>query len=405
MGMVILLVGVGGFLVWAGSAPLNEGIPAIGTLNVESKRKTISHLTGGIVKSILVKEAQLVEPDVPLIILDDTIIRSDHESALQTFYALKAAESRLLAEQTDAREIHFPDELTTQPQHPLAVQHMATQRSLFRARRAAIASQVAVLNETAAKSEAEAKGYQEQLRFVKEQWTGIRELVKEGYAPRKDQLELQRQMAELTRNIGHAHRTAAEARLQAIQARSTYRQELETSLADTRRDAENARNKVIALRKALDHTVIRSSVRGYVTGLEIHTVGGVITPGMKLMDIVPVSEKLIFEVHAPSQLIDKVRNGLLADINLHNFPDQPHLVIEGRVISYSADLLSDPNPELPPYFLVRVEVTPAGKKRLGKNQLQSGMQADVVIKTGERTLLTYLLKPLFRRLDASFKEI
>ena len=372
---------------------------------MESKRKTISHLTGGIVQSIRVREAQLVEPDFPLVILDDTIIRSDHEGALQTFYALKAAESRLLAEQADAREVGFPEELTREPRHPLAVQHMATQRTLFRARRAAIASQVAVLNESAAKSEGEAKGFQEQLQFVKEQLAGIRELVKEGYAPRKEQLELQRQMAELSRNIAQARRAAAGARLQAIQARDEYRRELETSLADTRRDAENARNKVVALRKQLDNTVIRSRVRGYVTGLEIHTVGGVITPGMKLMDIVPASEKLIFEVHVPSQLIDKIRTGLLASINLHNFPDQPHLVIEGKVISYSADLLTDPNPDVPPYFLARVEVTPAGKKRLGKNQLQSGMQADVVIKTGERTLLTYLLKPLFRRLDASFKEI
>jgi protease secretion system membrane fusion protein len=166
-GILFLLFGFGGFLYWASTAPLDEGIPAQGVVSVESKRKTVAHLTGGIVKEILVKEAQLVEEGAPLIRLDDTTTKANYESALQTFFAMKATESRLVAEQTGAGSVPFPQELTRPPLHPLAAQHMSTQRSLFAARRAALASDLAVFEETAATYEEQAKGFDEQLEFLK----------------------------------------------------------------------------------------------------------------------------------------------------------------------------------------------------------------------------------------------
>jgi protease secretion system membrane fusion protein len=403
-GMLFLLFGLGGFIYWAAKAPLDEGIPAQGVVSVESKRKTIAHLTGGVVKEIHVREDQLVEEGAPLIILDDTSIRANYDNALQMFYALKATESRLLAEQSGAAEISFPAELTRQPVHPLAARHMATQRSFLAARRAALASDLAVFEESAASYEIQAKGLDEQLDFMKQELSGLRELAKEGYVPRNQQLDVERQFSEIGNNAIHARRSASETRLRAIQRRQDYRREVESNLADARRDAASAAEKVTMLREDLSQTEINSPVRGFVTGLAVHTLGGVITPGMKLMDIIPTGEKLVFEVRIPSHLIDRVHAGLLADINLHNFPNEPQLVVEGNVISVSADLMTDPNPNVPPYFLSMVEVTPAGMHRLGKHQLQAGMPAEVVIKTGERTLLTYLLKPVVRRLGAAMME-
>jgi len=404
LGVAFLFLGIGGFLYWAATAPLDEGIPSMGVLSAESKRKTISHLDGGIVKDIYVREAQLVETGTPLLTLDDTIIKANYEGALQTYDSLLATESRLIAERAGATQISFPEELISEKKSAVAKQHMKTQKSLFNTRRANLASQLAVLNETAAINEAQAKGYEEQLHLIEKQLSGLRELTKQGYAPRNQLLELERQRAELEANIERARHTASESRLRGLQYKDAYQQEVETNLADTQRDLANARDKVTVFKEGMERCTVFSPVKGYVTSLAIHTIGGVITPGMKIMDIVPASEKLIFEVHIASQLIDKLKIGLLADINLHNFADDPRLVIEGKLISVSADLLTDPNPNLPPYFAAYIEVTPNGLERLKPHELQAGMQADVVIKTGERTMLAYLMKPFLRRFHSALKE-
>lgn len=405
LGLLILMFGFGSFIFWAVTAPLDEGIPASGVLSVESKRKTISHLTGGLVKQILVREAQLVEPEQTLILLDTTATSANYESALQNYFALEAVVSRLKAEQSGASVIKFPNELTKFSQHPLALQHMKNQESLFIARRKALTGELAILAENSALNKEQAKGYQEQLSFLQSELDGVRALVGEGYAPRNQQFDLERQVSDLKLSLVKARQAAVDADLRAIQTKNTYHKEVETLLADSLRELASARDKVTIFREELDRSTIRSPVRGYVTGLSMHTVGGVVTPGMKLMDIVPDSEKLIFEVRVGSQFIDKVNIGLLADINLHNFPDSPSMVIEGKVISVSADLMTDPNPNIPPYFLVQVEVTKEGSLKLAGNQLHAGMQADVLIKTGERTLMTYILKPFLRRLHSSMTEI
>jgi protease secretion system membrane fusion protein len=140
-------------------------------------------------------------------------------------------------------------------------------------------------------------------------------------------------------------------------------------------------------------------------GLAVQTVGGVIQPGQKIMDVVPGDEPLLLEARVPPHLIDKVHAGLEADIRFSAFAHSPQLVVAGKVVSISADLLTEQGPAGPvTYYLARVAVTQAGLKALGKHQMQAGMPAEVVIKTGERTLLTYLLHPLTKRLAASMKE-
>ena len=404
-GVILLVITFGIFVIWAGLAPLDEGIPASGLLSVESKRKTISHLTGGIVKEIKVKEGDFVEENSPLIVLDDTASKSNFEAALQTFFSYKAAEARLQAEENGAKEISFPEELISESFHPQALKHMQSQKNLFKARREAILSQLRVLSEMIKTNETESRDYEKQLNLIQQELIGTKKLAEEGYVPRNHQLALERQAAELSRNVNHASRIAEEARLRHKQVQDAYHQEVETNLAEVRRDAANAFEKIKSLREDLERIVIRSPVKGNVMGLTMHTLGGVVIPGMKLMEIIPSSEKLIFEVRIPSHLIERVKPNLIANINLRNFPNEPRLIIEGKVISVSADLLIDPNPNIPPYFLALVEVTDLGQKRLGKNHLQAGMEADVMIKTGERTMLTYMIKPLFRSINNSLKEI
>ena len=142
---------------------------------------------------------------------------------------------------------------------------------------------------------------------------------------------------------------------------------------------------------------------GQVVGLVIQTSGGVIQAGQKLMDIVPNDEPLLLEARVQPHFIDRVQNGLPVDIRFTAFAHSPTLVVDGRVMSVSGDLLTDPQTNIS-YYLARVAVTPEGLKRLGKRIMQPGMPAEVIFKTGERTLFTYLMGPLTKRVAASMKE-
>ena len=239
----------------------------------------------------------------------------------------------------------------------------------------------------------------------------VRELVKEGYAPRNRQLELERMSAEtqasiadLTGNTIRAERSMAELTQRMQSRKAEYRKEVESQLADVAREVQADAEKYVAEKANLQRVDIRSPSAGQVVGLSVQTVGAVVQPGQKLMDIVPDEQALLLETRVAPHLIDKVHAGLAADIRFNTFAHSPQLVVQGKVLSVSGDLLTDPqNPQIS-YFLARLEVTPEGMKSLAHRQMQPGMPAEVVIKTGERSLLTYLLYPLTKRLASSMKE-
>lgn len=180
-------------------------------------------------------------------------------------------------------------------------------------------------------------------------------------------------------------------------------------LADVRREALAGMEKFRAVGDELKRTEVLAPVDGQVVGLSVQTVGAVIQAGQKLMDIVPGDEPLVIETHIPPQYIDRVSPGGEADVRFSAFAHSPQLVVTGRIDSISRDLVLDPPgtpaaQQTPPYYLARVSVTPEGMKVLGNRVMQPGMSAEVIVKTGSRSLLTYLLYPLVRRLSASLKE-
>lgn len=421
IGIALLVLGMGGFFVWAATAPLDEGVPVPGMITVEAKRKTVQHLSGGIVRKIHVTESQSVKVGDVLIELDDTQARANFEFARQTYLALLATEGRLLAEQRGVSRIEFHPDLSSPDNAAPAQNYLAGQRQLFDTRRGALAGDIGILNESAAGQEESLKGLSAQLasrrsqsELLQEQLGGTRDMVKGGYLPRNAQLEQERSVAELNAvisdlqaNIQRTGRTISELKLRVAQRRQEYLREVETQLADVRRDVASNAERLTAAREDLKRTLIRAPADGQVVGLAVFTVGGVVGPAQRLMDIVPVGDTLLLEARVPPHLIDRVHAGLPADIHFQGFVSQPQLVVEGSVISVSADLLSDaPGAGQPgmAYYLARVRVTPEGMKKLGRHQMQPGMPADVVIKTGERTMLTYLLKPLLQRLAVSLKE-
>jgi len=180
---------------------------------------------------------------------------------------------------------------------------------------------------------------------------------------------------------------------------------VEKDLSDVTRDVQSDAEKFVAVKADLDRSEIKAPVAGQVVGLAAQTVGGVVQPGQKIMDVVPGNEALLLEARIEPHLIDKVRAGLPTDVRFTAFAHSPQLVVAGEVQSVSSDLLTEQQGNMPvSYYLARIKVTPEGMKTLGKRQLQPGMPAEVVIRTGERSMLTYLLNPLTKRLAASMKE-
>ena len=417
-GLLVLALGFGGFLLWAALAPLDEGVPTQGMVTLDTKRKMVQHLSGGIVKEVLVQEGQQVKEGQALMRLDGAVAKANFEAVRQRYLGFRAMQSRLFAEQAGSGEIDFHPDVKAALNDPLIKQQVSTQQQLIQARRAALAADLQGIEESMQGLKEQLGSYQNilvqrrsQLALLTEELTNTRGMVKEGYAPRNRQLELERMVAEsnaaiadLTGNSLRITRQVAELGQRSLARKQEYRKEIETQLADVTREVQSDAEKFVAVTADLDRMEIKAPANGQVVGLSVQTVGAVLQPGQKLLDVVPDQQTLLLEAHIPPHLIDKVQAGLMADIRFNSFAHSPQLVVDGKVISVSGDLLNDPQQPQFSYYLARVQVTPAGMKTLGARQMQPGMPAEIVIKTGERSLLTYLLHPLTKRMAASMKE-
>jgi protease secretion system membrane fusion protein len=418
IGLAVLLLGFGGFLAWAAFAPLDEGVVAPGSVSIDTRRKPVQHLSGGIVREVLVREGEQVREGQPLLRLDAGVARANYEASRQRYLGLRAVQTRLLAEQGGRAAIQWPPELQeAAAKDPLIRQQMDNQQQLMASRRAALAAEVQGMQEGIRGQEGLIQSYQQMLEgrqgqraLLQDELKNTRELVREGYTPRNRQLELERMVAESTTaqaelqgNMVRARQGISELRQRVVQRQQEYRKDVEQQLADASREVIAEAEKFRAVESELARTEIRAPATGQVVGLAMQTVGGVVQAGQRLMDIVPGNEPLLLEARVPPQFIDRVRPGLPVDIRFSAFAHSPQLVVQGQVSSISGDLIVE-NQNTPPYYLARVGVTPEGLRKLGARQMQPGMPAEVVFRTGERSLLTYLLHPLTKRVAASMKE-
>jgi protease secretion system membrane fusion protein len=420
VGLLTLLFGFGGFLAWSALVPLDQGVPSLGTVYVDTKRKTVQHLQGGIVQQVLVREGQWVEMNQPLLRLDDSVTRANYEGVRQQLYSMKTVEARLVAEQLGQSKIAFDSVLTdaARADHKLSEQ-MDMQSQLLQARRQSIAAALSILRESANGQEAVLNSANQiegnlklQAHSLENELQGVRDLAKEGYLPMSRQLEMERQLtslrsqiAETVSNQVRARHAILEIRQRETATRADYRKEVEQQLSQLRPEIQALTERFKAISEELDRVVVRSPAKGQVVGLSAQTIGGVIGPGQRVMDIVPAGESLVVEARVESHMIDKVLPGSAVDLRFATFANTPQLVVPGRIMTLSSDTVTDPEmPQLPPHYRARIEVTPDGIKELGSRRLQPGMPVDVIFKTGQRTLLDYILHPLTKRLATSMKE-
>jgi protease secretion system membrane fusion protein len=391
LGFWVLVVGFGGFLLWTALAPLDEGVSAQASVSIETRRKTIQHLSGGVVRQVLVNEGQWVKEGEVLVELEESVSKANFQAVRQNYMSQRATESRLLAELSGSPSIAFHPDLLKAASDPLVQQHMQTQRELFQSRRASNVASTLGISSMLENRQAQAALQLQQLNAVKE-------LASEGYAPRNQVLQMEQGRAELRAVI--ADLTASQSRV-----RLEYLKEVSTQLADVRREVQSGQEKLEAVTQDLARTQIRSPVDGQVVGLTVGTTGGVVTPGQRLMDVIPKGEALMVDAKIPPHVIDKVYVGEKVEVRFSTFANSPQLVLDGKLTSVSSDVINEQTPMgTMSYYLARVEITPEGIRQLGKRVLQPGMPAEVLVVTGERSVLTYLLHPLTKRMASAMKE-
>lgn len=416
-GLIVLLVTFGGFGTWAAVAQLSSAVVTKGTVKVLSNRKKIQHLEGGIVKSILVKNGDMVEEGDVLLRLDKTQAEARADIINGRYYTVRAAIARLQAERDDADEVTFSDDMERLREDAAVAETFDGQIKLFEARRKTLDGELDLLRERVGQLEeeihgleAEVKSRSRQINLVKDELKGLRELHKKGYAPRTRILALEREAARLRgergaqkAQIARARRLIGETKLKIIQTKQSYQERVITELRELQSQIMDLQERKHAADVWLTRTDIRATSHGVIVGMNVHAAGQVVQPGETILEIVPSDDVLIVE--APVRPLDRddVLIGLPADVAFTGFSRRTTPKLKGEVVYVSADSLVDEQTGAS-YYVVRIAVSDEEVKRLGKRKLQPGMPADVFIKTGARTPFNYLIKPLTDSLSHAWRE-
>lgn len=419
LGLLVIAIGLGGFLLWAALAPLAQGVAGNGTVSVAGERKTVQALTGGAVEDILVREGDRVRAGQLLIQLNTVQAQAQLEVALGQWFSARASEARLNAERHDLEVIDWPHDLLARQDDPRAKRNMELQGTLFETRRAELRSRQQILGHQAASLQEQLRSYQQirshletQLDYQRQELDGLRQLAAEGYVPRNRLFEAERNAAQLSAqlasgvaDIGKTRQSLTENKLQILQLQQSFRIDAESMLANVSAEASSLAERIKALEFEVKNAAIRAPVAGQVIGLAVHTEGGVVPAAQRLMDIVPEGSAWLVKAKFEPLVADRLKTDLPVNLRFSSLTSATLPVVEGRVLTVSGDQLLDEQTGMP-YFAVEVEVGADAVARLLAYGLEvkPGMQAEVLVQTGERTFLDYLLSPLEKRIHGALKE-
>lgn len=415
LGFATIALFFGGFTGWAAMAPLDSASIAPGVVKVETDRKTVQHLEGGIVHEINVREGDHVRAGEVLIRLDDTQPRASLDLLHGRMMAAVALEARLVAERDGRQMMTRPIRLRDGTNDATAREIIDAQIRIFDARRKTMSDQIAILKQRIAQFAEEIIGLngqigaeERQIALLDEEIKSMAELVAKGVAPRPPYLELQRRLAELEgmrsqnlARIAQVRQSIGETRLQIAGLRTARTDEVVQQLRDTQAEQFDLTERIRSAQDILRRTEIRAPIDGKIVALKVHTPGGVIGPGEALLDLVPSDDRLVIDARIDPRDIDVVHTGLRALVRLTAFNQRNLPPLEGTVTSVSADRLSDERTGQA-YYLVRIE--PDEILEQAQSAIQPGMQAEVMIVTGARTALESFLDPISRSLNRAFRE-
>ena len=394
------------FLLWAFFAPIDAGVTTQGTVSVLGNRKAVQHPTGGVVQEIMVKEGAQVEEGQVLLRINPLKSEAEMTGVELQYINLLASESRLKAERDNANNITWTDEFDKhfKPNDSRVDEAKKLQVQLFNSRRAEYNSQVASLNEQINGLTTTLNSRKVQQRTLMEEMTNTRSLAKDGFVPSSQANMAERLKSDNDSVIASTQADVARARLQISQLRSALLKDVDTQLQEIQKNRDAMSSRLDSAKFDRDLTEVRAPVGGSIVGLKVFTEGGVITAGQVLMEVVPKDETLIVQAKIPANIIDKVRVGMPTDMRFTAFNQATTPVIPGIVTVVGADKEPGGNEKDGEFYLGQVETTKEGLELLGSLKVQPGMPVDVVIKAGERSFMSYLLKPLSDKTARAFKD-
>jgi HlyD family secretion protein len=416
-GLRVLIISVGVLGGWATFMPLSGAVVVPGALVIESQVKKVQHPTGGVVTKIQVTDGSHVASGDLVARLDETQARSNYQMFSQQLEQVRVRLGRLKAERDGAEELAAPPAPLARAGDDSFRQLLASERSLFNARTTARRSQkellqshVSQLGEQINGLDAQIKSKAEQIALIARELEGVQGLYEKGLVPLTRLTTLQREAArlegergQLISAIAEAKSKISEAEIQVLRIDQDFRTELMKDLRESQDKEAELVEKTVAARDLLDHIDIRAPTSGIVHKLSAHTIGGVITPGEVIMEIVPDTDDLAVEARLPPQDIDQVRRGQETYVHFSAFNQRTTPQLKGVVSYVSADLSRDPQTNTS-YYTVRVTLPGEERRRLGGLQLISGMPTEVFLQTGTRTMMSYLFKPMREQLGHMFNE-
>ncbi|MGE0646188.1 MAG: HlyD family type I secretion periplasmic adaptor subunit [Nitrospira sp.] len=410
-GFALVLVVFGGLGAWAALAPLQSAALAPGVITVEHSRKTVQHLEGGIIRSLAVHDGDFVQVDQVVATLDDTHARAQLEVLRGQLYIRIAQEARLAAQRDGLPTVHYPQDLLSHQDDPRVEEAMRLQDQTLAVRQAAADGARAVYRRQIEQLRAKVTGLQAQTRSrdrlvasYRAELADFQSLLTEGFTEKQKVEELDRALAQsegqrgqLLSDMAASELQIAEIELKILQLQKDLQREVAKELSDVQTDLFQLRENVQSVESTVNRSVIKAPVSGMVLGLAVHTIGAVIPPGGRLLDIVPQDQNLIIEAQVSPIDIDRVTVGQGAEVRFSAFKTRDLPIIEGTLMSVSADrLVGEHNDGETAYYLARVAVSPAGLAalRTANLDLVPGMPVEVLIQTGARTLVQYVMKPL-----------
>ncbi|MCE8034194.1 MAG: HlyD family type I secretion periplasmic adaptor subunit [Halomonas sp.] len=406
-GLLILLLGLGGFAGWAFTAELSVSVVAPGHVAAESFRRTVQHLEGGIVREILVADGDRVMANQPLVVIDDTQARSQLQIARTQYLVHRAAELRLIAEQSGSDTLVMPSELT-ESDLPRVQEVLALQQALFVARRQSQHGTLEALDEQMVQLRRQIEGLEETVRLgerhlasLRAEENDLRGLFAKGLVNNlrlreveRDLLQLEGEIAGRRAEIGRLGSQLSENRMLREIRLQEFHKDVGEQLRDVQARVAEAEERVTSLSDQVLRTVIKAPVSGTVVDRRVHSVGDVVRPGDSLLDLVPLGDGFLIEARVAGRDVDHLYPGQPAEIRFTAFNQRRTHTSPAEVVYVSADSQFDEATGAR-FYRVRLRVSNEGQETMnGHMQLLAGMPAEVMIRTGERTFASYLLKPL-----------
>lgn len=417
-GLIVVFLFFGILGTWSVFGEISGAVVAPGKVKIETERKTVQHLEGGIVDSILVREGEEVKEGQVLIVLEGVQVDASANMLQKQLVALLAAQTRSVAERDLKTDFSWPEELVQLAGAGHSEDVLTNEKKIFNARREALDGQISLLKSQIGQIDAQIGGYQDQMQAeqaiigtLNEELAAKRQLYEQRYLEKSQILELERMLASHEGNRGHMRQAIAEARqkgselrLRIEDAKNRFVEEATGQLGKLDNEIIQTRERIRPLKDARKRLQVVAPVSGRVVGLKVHSKGGVVRPGDPLMDIVPKDNPLIVEIQVPVNKITEVFIGQDALVQLDAFDTRimPH--IPAKLLYISADRLEErTNAGSMPYFLCYVEIDPSALKGADM-YLSPGMPATVFITTKKRTVLYYMMEPLLKNWDRALRE-